>query len=65
MKTLRDFLIVTVTFALVGAFGLISDVLALEDEDYVFAAYAETDDGSAEISIFARFYIDPAEPWPS
>ena len=64
MKILRDFLIVIVTFALVGASGLVSDVLALEDEDYVFAAYAQTDDGSAEISIFSRFYIDPAELYP-
>lgn len=53
-------------FALVfflSAFGVlgVSSVFALDEDDYAFSAYAETLDGSAEISIFSRFYIDPAD----
>ena len=35
--------------------------LALEEDTYEFGAYADTLDGSAEISIFSRFYMDPAD----
>lgn len=41
--------------------SLLAPTLAFAQATHEFAVYAYTDDGAGEVTIFSRFYLDPAE----